>query len=452
MRVLIPIFFNAPMGGLHHHVLASTGALLAAGHEVVVVSKSGPFAEAVRALGASHIETDWSEEDAAATVAKACEVDPDIVYCHPFASRQLGVAVAEALAVPLVAVWHGMYEDFANDWAASAERVIAVSDGVADYLRERCPALGERLVVIPNGVDEQWQRVPQPTTPAGDARRTDSGAEFVNIGFVCRLDEDKQFIIDVFAGAVADDALACRDDVVWHIIGDGEGRDALASELDAAGVHTAIRWHGWLDTPAMTAVMADCDIIIAPGRSALEAMALGRATIAVGSKHYAGVVGPDTWRAIAATNFGGIGTRFEEYSHGTLAADLAGLIDDAPRRRRLGEFGADLIDERFRDSVAQQRLLNVLAEAGAQGKTALVDLRVAYAQQRARALRVREEAVLTYRRYSRSARETAAKHEAKVEQLTEAIARRDATLAAIKRNPLRLLTMAARKAVRRHSS
>ncbi|NBO46696.1 MAG: group 1 glycosyl transferase, partial [Actinobacteria bacterium] len=50
------------MGGLHHHVLASVRAMHAANHEVIVVSKPGPFADAISGLGAAHISTDWSDE------------------------------------------------------------------------------------------------------------------------------------------------------------------------------------------------------------------------------------------------------------------------------------------------------------------------------------------------------------------------------------------------------
>ncbi len=429
MRILIPLFFNAPMGGLHHHVLASTRAMIAAGHEVTVMSKPGPFADQVRGSGATHLPTNWDESELGSDVAQACASKPDVVYCHPFASRQVGVAVAEALGVPLAAVWHGMYDDFVEQWADSVDCVIAVSDAVASHLRGRCPELADRLVVIPNAVDEAWQR--QPIAAQVDGK--------THIGFVCRLDEDKQFILDVFAGAVTDESLAYRDDIVWHIIGDGQERESLAAAISDAGVHTEVRWHGWLDAPQMLAAMASCDIIIAPGRSALEAMALGRPTIAIGSKHYAGVVSESTWTDIAATNFGGIGSRFDEYSHGQLTADICALVADPSRRAALGAFGAQLVDEHFRDQVSQQKLLSTLTDLVARGREPLADVRVAYAEQRARALRLREDAVLTYRRTTRTWQERTAKHEAQVERLNEAIARRDATLAAIKRNPMRLL-------------
>lgn len=449
MRVLIPIFFNAPMGGLHHHVLASARALHTDGHDVVVVSKSGPFADAAVALGATHIATDFSDDDIARVVARCCEVAPDVVYCHPFASRQIGVAVAEALAVPLVAVWHGMYDDFIQDWVDSVDAAVAVSEGIAAFLRQRCPTLDAKLTVIANGVGAVWQKQPLRTTQLSESQDMASPAQPVHIGFVCRLDEDKQFILDVFAGAVTDPRLAHRDDIQWHIIGDGEGRAAFESSLATSGNRAQFRRYGWLDESEMMEAMAGCDIIIAPGRSALESMALGRTTIAIGSKHYAGVVTPEGWQAIAATNFGGIGSRFDEYSHGTLTADLLGLIDNAARRRTLGEFGADLVDDHFRDSVSQQQLLRLLADVVDRGKQEIPDLRVAYAEQRALGLRTREEAVLTYRRYSRKARETAAKHEAQVARLNEAITRRDVTLAALKRNPFALIARTLRLRIRR---
>jgi glycosyltransferase involved in cell wall biosynthesis len=435
MRVLIPIFFNSPRGGLHEHVLASLSALRSAGHEVTVVSKPGPFAQSAENLGAATIATDWEPESLAMTIEASCDASPDVVYCHPFASRQLGVAVSEALGVPLIAVWHGMYDDFLPEYHDSIARIVVVSDGIGEYLVDKCPEVAGRLLTIPNGVGDEWRQQP---IAKRDGHR-------VRIGFVCRLDDDKQFILDVVSQAVSGDFLAAREDLEWHIVGDGAGRAEFEESI--ATPSAQVVWHGWLNASDMRSVMSECDIIIAPGRSALEAMALGRPTIAVGSKHYAGIVAPQSWRAIAATNFGGIGSRFADYEPNRLASDLLSLIDNEDLRLELGEFSAALVNQEFRDSVSQARLLSTLGEVVTEGREPLPKLQVAFAQQRALALHLHEEGIRKQRRFSASWRETKAIHQAEVARLTEKLARRDAQIAKIKSNPLALMGILLRRKI-----
>nr|WP_240542877.1 glycosyltransferase family 4 protein [Exiguobacterium qingdaonense] len=344
------------MGGLHRHVLSSVKTLIREGHEVAVVSKPGPFAEEVEALGGQVIHTDYSNEDVNRVIAEVRTQAFDVVYAHPFDSRQLGIAVAEANGIPFVLVIHGMYHDEIEQYHPSVTRVIAVSERIATHLTDHCPALESKLLVIPNGVDAAF--VPTATRPS---------SERVTGLFTSRLDADKLFILDVFLDALEDGRVQ-RLPIDWLIVGDGTQREKYESRYHEAleGTGQTIKWLGWLGQGDLPEAMHHADFVIAPGRSALEGMAVGKPTIAVGSKSYQGLVTPSTWQDIASTNFGGIGTKYDGYTSGQIGDAILELMDEATRQD-LARFSAALVDEHFRDEQSQRRLLDVLEQVVEEG-------------------------------------------------------------------------------------
>lgn len=356
MNILLPVFFHSAMGGLHLHILSSLKVFLREGHEVTVVCKPGPFADEVRKIGGQVVETDYSSEDVQCVIDQIRSQPFDVVYAHPFDARQFGLAVAEANAIPFVLVIHGMYYDEIEQYHPSVSRVIAVSERIATHLTEHCPEIESKLTVIPNGVDATF--VP--------SEETSSSERIVGL-FTSRLDADKLFILDVFLDALEDERVRSLP-IDWLIIGDGTQRDKYAERYEAAlaGTGQNIEWLGWLEQSQLPEAMRRADFIIGPGRSALEGMALGKPTIAVGSKSYQGLVTPSTWQDIASTNFGGIGNKYEGYSPGQIGEAILELMDET-KRRNLASFSATLVDQHFRDEQSQQRLLEVLEQVIEEG-------------------------------------------------------------------------------------
>ncbi|WP_214703318.1 MULTISPECIES: glycosyltransferase [unclassified Exiguobacterium] len=362
MNILLPVFFHSAMGGLHRHILSSVKVLIREGHEVTVVCKPGPFAEEIEALGGQVIRTDYSNEDIKRVIDEVRTQPFDVVYAHPFDSRQLGIAVAEANAIPFVLVIHGMYVDEIEQYHSSVTRVVAVSAQIATHLTDHCPAVESKLIVIPNGVDAAF--IPMEARPS---------SERVTGLFTSRIDADKLFILDVFLDALEDERVQ-RLPIDWLIVGDGTQREKYASRYEEAleGTDQTIKWLGWLDQSDLPDAMHRADFVIGPGRSALEGMAVGKPTIAVGSKSYQGLVTPSTWTDIASTNFGGIGTKYDGYTSGQIGDAILELMDEATRRE-LARFSSALVDEHFRDEQSQQRLLDVLEQVVKEG-TSEMDL------------------------------------------------------------------------------
>lgn len=70
MHLLIPVFFNAPQGGLHENVRATALFMLSRKYQVTLVCRPGPFAEQMREQGAEVIETDYAELSFATALAE----------------------------------------------------------------------------------------------------------------------------------------------------------------------------------------------------------------------------------------------------------------------------------------------------------------------------------------------------------------------------------------------
>ncbi|WP_215113072.1 glycosyltransferase family 4 protein [Exiguobacterium sp. s63] len=360
MNILLPVFFHSAMGGLHRHILSSVKAFIRENHHVTVVCKPGPFADEVERLGGKVTRTDYSIEDVQRVIDEIMGNSFDIVYAHPFDSRQLGLAIAESKAIPFVLVIHGMYYDEIEQYHSSVSRVIAVSEQIATYLVEHCPAIESKLTVIPNGVDDAF--VPDATSVS---------SERVTGLFTSRLDADKLFILDVFLDALEDERVRSLP-IDWIVVGDGTQRKKYASRYEDAieGTDQTMEWLGWIDQDDLPEAMRRADFVIAPGRSALEGMAVGKPTIAVGSKSYQGLVTPSTWNDIASTNFGGIGTKYDGYTSGQIGDAILELMDETTRQE-LGRFSTSLVDEHFRDQGAQLLLLSLLEDVRQEGVEAI---------------------------------------------------------------------------------
>ena len=101
--------------------------------------------------------------------------------------------------------------------------------------------------------------------------------------------------------------------------------------------------------------MASASVVIAPGRGALQSMAVGRATIALGSKGYVGfLAGVQLLRGIDA-NFGSGGIGPRRYPAGLVMSDLARAVGQARDPHVLAAYAA----------VVHERTLSMVADAHA---------------------------------------------------------------------------------------
>ncbi|MFD1215446.1 glycosyltransferase family 4 protein [Microbulbifer celer] len=353
MHILIPVYFNAPLGGLHENVISSSRFMVSKKHRVTVVCKSGPFGDRLLAEGIGVIEADFSLPSFSsvffAIKALHAEHPIDLVHAHPFASRQLGMMAAQVLGLPCVVTMHGKYVDALPDTIGQLDGVFTVSEGIRQYLiQEGGVAAPEKLHVIPNTPDVQLFK---------PARRSAKAGRKVTISLVTRLDHDKAFMLEIFYKAVAHAAERYSGRIHWQVVGQGTLQEELTQCVEQLRGDNSVSFTGWLEGEALRDAYQQSDAVIVPGRCALEAMSCGVPAIALGSKGYSGLVAPDTWQQAVYTNFGGVGDKADGYSAGAVERDLDTLMTSARNRRRLGLFGRRITQQLFNPNKAHLHLL-----------------------------------------------------------------------------------------------
>lgn len=366
-RVLIPVFFNAPLGGLQSHVRAQCTALRKSGNHAVVMCKPGPFADILQNDGVEVLTTDY--RDLQASIDTASAAGPyDLVHAHPFQSRRVGLAVAQSSDVPLVVTFHRNYLDGLKEWHNDADVILAVSPAIRDSLLDDSQIDASKLMTMPNGVD--LSAFSNKLAAEGQFRNRlhrrvrDHDGNRPTIAFASRLDADKGCALD----AIRHCWIRCIETraftVDWSIAGDGGERERLEREAaalnDAAG-RQMVRFHGWVDEFELANFYKAADLAIGPGRCAMEAMACGTPAIAIGKNCYLGLVEANRFPAAVYTNFadsghGGYGSAPE-----AMFDDIESVIHDRNLLQHIGHRSNALIRAYFDQNLLNDQLLSLYA-------------------------------------------------------------------------------------------
>jgi len=219
-----------------------------------------------------------------------------LVHARSRAPAWSACYAAKRCKVPFVTTFHGVYEGSGgifkrryNAIMARGERVIAISDFVAEHVRERYRVPPERLRVIPRGVDmTQFD----PAAVSEDRRRL----------WAVRAIERLR-----------------RRDFVCLMVGEIDTSSSYVGEVEgligAMGLREVVRMVGPCDD--MPAALMLADVVVAPstvapepfGRVSIEAQAMGKPVI--------------------ATDFGGLGETLMPAATGWLVPpdDVAELTD-----------------------------------------------------------------------------------------------------------------------------
>ena len=182
--------------------------------------------------------------------------------------------------------WRQIAERFA---LLSAQRVVCVSQAVADFARQQLKVLDHKCLVIPNGIDGESlrQAAPIQLTELGLApgRR--------GIIFIGRLTEQKG-PDDLMKAAPAIFRALPEHDLL--MVGDGVLADSLHRMAQESGFADRIRFLGW--RPDVAALLNACDLLVLPSRwegmpnVVLEAMAIGLPVVCTRVEGVTELLGP----------------------------------------------------------------------------------------------------------------------------------------------------------------
>nr|WP_227878772.1 glycosyltransferase family 4 protein [Arthrobacter dokdonellae] len=292
-------------GGLHENIYFAAKSLVSRGHIVDVLCTGTRLPDLLLIAGVNVLRYGL-DEDSAATARRIAAVDSyDLVYCHPFVAREVGVRVAGILGIPFVASFHGNYLDAYSTWFDRARITTAVSPALVNMLCRETNVSPELVVTMRNGVDDQIFDCRILTL---DEKLNISSGTY-DVVVLSRLDPDKRLLWDsVFSGMAL--LAAQHPGRRWRIRvpGDGNGvseADRLFTEFSRHHDNVEVEWLGWMSMSDVPRILRRSSLVFASGRGAAQGIAAGTPTIATGSQ---GTFGLQTGRRLDIGlwgNFGG---------------------------------------------------------------------------------------------------------------------------------------------------
>ncbi|MCA3426944.1 MAG: glycosyltransferase family 4 protein [Roseomonas sp.] len=285
-------------GGVERGTLEIAEAQIAAGFRAIVASAGGEMVPALEALGAKHITMPltakspfaiWRNAAALAALARAEGVA--LIHARSRAPAWSALIAARRAGLPFVTTYHGAYNDgfpgkrLYNSVMARGDRVIAISQFIADLIRTRHGVAESRLRVIPRGVDprrfdpglvgtERLERLRK-------AWNLPEGRPIIMLPARVTRWKGQMVLVEAMA-RLPGDSLAL-------LVGDAEERPAFKAELlariESLGLTDRVRLVGHAND--MPAALMLADVVIhastdaeAFGRTVIEAQAMARPVIA----------------------------------------------------------------------------------------------------------------------------------------------------------------------------
>ncbi len=290
-----------------------------------------------------------------------------LVHAHSRAASWVAYFATRATGVPLVSTLHALQplHPTARAFSVYGEQVIVVSPSVEQNAVRGLGLPRERVHLVPNGVDLEHFR-PADAGAAADARRAlgiPVGAPL--IALVGRLSGPR---FDAARLVVSEVLPRLRASVP-------DARLVVAGGMRVAGDFAAVvvEANGRLGEGAVLhlghvadvrSVLAAADVVIAAGRSALEALAVERPVVALGETHYVGVVDEATAAEARRTNFGDTGARAAADA-ARVAGDVAGLLRDPAARAKLGAWGRSFVERHYAAAALWPRVREIYRRARA---------------------------------------------------------------------------------------
>lgn len=362
--------------GQHVHIRALTEAMRARGHEVFIAGPGVGQRDKPHAAKPLRARENAMRRRMPAALYECAEyaysfyahrrlrqmamqVRPDVIYERYNLFFHAGVWLKEKTGLPLLLevnaplaeerAAHGglRLRAFAERsertiWRA-ADCVLPVSQALAEKVRA-AGVSDDKAVVIPNGVGEDFLRLRDGARTR--ARYGLAGKTVLGFAGFMRpwhgLDRALRFVAET-----------ARPDLHLLLVGDGPARRDLEALAAALGVADCVTFAGVVQRDAMPDALAAFDIALQPAAVSyasplklFEYMAQGKAIVAPDQPNVREALGDNETAALFAPD-----------APGAFHRALFGLIDDAPRRARLGGAArARLISEEFTWAAAARRV------------------------------------------------------------------------------------------------
>ncbi len=297
-RLVLQVLPAMEMGGVERGTVQTAAALTAAGWRAMVASSGGLMTHELNRAGATHVEMPLAAKrplrmlrngDALADLINREGVD--LVHARSRAPAWSALSAARRTGKPFVTTFHNAYghnwlKHHYNKVMAKGDKVIAISDFVAQHVRETYGVDDDRLVTIHRGIN----------TDTFDPANV-SAERMIQLSKPWRLPDDRPVImlpgrLTRWKGqSLLIDALATlgRKDICCVLVGGDQGRTGYRQELEEQarrrGLDHVLRVVDHCNDMAAAYMLADVVVSASTqpegfGRVAVEAQAMGRPVIA----------------------------------------------------------------------------------------------------------------------------------------------------------------------------
>jgi glycosyltransferase involved in cell wall biosynthesis len=285
-------------GGAERGTVEIASALTAAGWSAYVVSAGGPLEHFITRCGGTHLTLPVDSKNplvmrrnVAALIRVIRQFDIDIIHARSRAPAWSALAAARATGRHFVTTFHNAYglgsrlKHRYNSVMANGERVIAISNFVAEHAASVYGVGADRLRTIPRGVDldifDPQQVSGARMAELAGAWRLPDGVPVVMLpGRLTRWKGGLDFVAAI--------AALGRDDIFAVIVG-AEQRRGFRRELEKAIGHFGVGeiFRIVADCRDMPAAYMLADVVVSAstaaegfGRVIVEAQAMGRPVVA----------------------------------------------------------------------------------------------------------------------------------------------------------------------------
>ena len=270
-----------------------------------------------------------------------------VVHAHSRAAAWVAFFATRFSRTPLVSTLHALQpmHRTVRLFSVYGEEITAISPSVEDNAVRDMGLARAHVRLVANGTDLDRFR---PGVPPGDARRAlGLPVEGPLLALVGRLSGPRgpvaRFVISEVFPRVHAAVPGTRLIVVGGMRG-GEDFPALVADVNRRLGGEWVRYLGHQDDVRQALQAADA--VIGAGRSAMNALAVGRPVLALGETCYVGVASEATAEECRRTNFGDTGAR-RPTDPDAMAADAAGLLRDADLQCRLAGWGRAFVERHY---------------------------------------------------------------------------------------------------------
>lgn len=360
MRILV-IPHATEIGGSQLNAIEIAAAVRERGHYVAVVSRPGPLVDRVLSLGLEHFLLDPrarrvpSPHAATHLTRLARSHGIDIVHAFEWPPTIEAFAGPRLLlGVPVVSTIMSMAV------APFLPRTIPLTVGTEDIRRHAIAAGHTKVTLLEPPVDVSRDNPAYDPGPFRSSFGLDPAVPLLAI--VGRLVPELKLEGLLAACDAAGTLARSGTKLQLVIVGDGSARplvEQAAAEANRLAGRRVVVLSGQLADPRPA--YAAADIVLGMGGSALRALAFAKPLIVQGEHGFWELLTPDSAPTFLRQGWYGIGPHADGRAAGAvrLAKILGDVLEDHDTRARLGDFGRNLVVERFslnRAAASQEEL------------------------------------------------------------------------------------------------